>query len=530
MNRPLFARLSVNFMLLGVCAGVSPAQVAPPKERPANVPAPVTRVTVDGSEAMFTTMVALYAAGYEGDVSADNWSTFRAQIRERARQQKGPAVEALREYYTKHQLRDSAAMLSHYVWFGLVAGRAPKFEPVLSREQLPPEVLTLEGFSEILSAYYKEQNIGKFWVEVQPVYNREIERLHDQVTQVVFVATTYLREVVDPAQQRSFTIIVEPLVGRITNVRNYVDHYAIILSGGDELPVDTVRHAYLHFLLDPLPLMYSHVVILKRPLFEAGAKAPRLADDLKDDYFAWFSECTVRAVELKLRRMSPGERDAALNENDAAGYVIVRPIYRELTNYGQSEPAMKLYFPDLVRAIDLKVEQPRVASIKFAEALPESQQAEELSNEEVARRKRVPTTIPNDQDAIAALTEGERRLAEKNPRAAEISFRRVLAKYPDQIRAWYGLGMVAILDHDAVRAKEVFGRLTVGDHAASADPMVMAWSHVYLARILEDEGQVERAKAEYQAAITVQGAPSQAQQAAQKGLGDLDLRKTTDRP
>src|SRR5580704_4996482 len=160
----------------------------------------------------------------------------------------------------------------------------------------------------------------------------------------------------DPAEQRSFTIIVEPLVGRVTNVRNYVDHYAIILSGGDELPVDVVRHAYLHFLLDPLPLMYSHVVILKRPLFEAGAKAPRLADDLKDDYFAWFSECTVRAVELKLKRISPSERDAALNANDADGYVLVRPIYRELTKYGQSEPSMKLYFPDLVRAIDLKVE------------------------------------------------------------------------------------------------------------------------------------------------------------------------------
>jgi tetratricopeptide (TPR) repeat protein len=239
----------------------------------------------------------------------------------------------------------------------------------------------------------------------------------------------------------------------------------------------------------------------------------------------------VRAVELKLKRISPSERDAALNANDADGYVLVRPIYRELTKYGQSEPSMKLYFPDLVRAIDLKVEQPRVASITFAEALPEERQAEELSNEDVARRKRpVPTTIPNDQDAIAALTEGERRLAEKNPRAAEISFRRVLAKYPDQIRAWYGMGMVAILDHDAVRAKEVFGRLTVGEHAASADPMVMAWSHVYLARILEDEGQVESAKAEYQAAITVQGAPTQAQQAAQKGLGDLDLRKATNRP
>src|SRR5271168_752642 len=334
MIRKMYAGLGVIVLALGVCAGTCQAQAkapaSPPRER---IVVPATRVTVDGNEAMFTTMVALYAAGYEADVSADHWSAFRAQIRERARQQKGPAVQALRQFYTRHQLRDSTAMLSQYVWFGLVAGRAPKFDPVLSSEQLPPEVLALEGFNEVLSAYYKEQNIGGLWREVQPIYNREIERLHDPVSQVIFVATTYLRELVDSAELRSFTIIVEPLVGRVTNVRNYVDHYAIILSGEDEVPVDVVRHAYLHFLLDPLPLKYSHVVIVKRPLFEAGAKAPRLAEDLKDDYFAWFSECTVRAVEMKLKKMSPGERDEALNRNDADGYVAVRPIFRELSNY-----------------------------------------------------------------------------------------------------------------------------------------------------------------------------------------------------
>jgi len=37
----------------------------------------------------------------------------------------------------------------------------------------------------------------------------------------VLVANTYLRELTDPAQRRTFSIIVEPLVGRITNVRNF---------------------------------------------------------------------------------------------------------------------------------------------------------------------------------------------------------------------------------------------------------------------------------------------------------------------
>ena len=85
----------------------------------------------------------------------------------------------------------------------------------------------------------------------------------------------------------------------------------------------------------------------------------------------------------------------------------------------------------------------------------------------------------------------------------------------------YGIGLVALLDRDAVRAKEVFGRLTTGDHAATQDPMVLTWSHIYLARIYDDEGQAEAAKTEYQAALAVTGGPEQAKQAAQKGAGGL---------
>jgi len=118
-----------------------------------------TASTIDVSEAMFTTMCALYAAGYEANISSDSFTTYRAQMRERLRRQQGPAVDALRTFYQGHQFRDPGAMLSRFVWFGLVSGAAPKFQPILKREELPPEVLDLEGFSDILANYYIEQNI-----------------------------------------------------------------------------------------------------------------------------------------------------------------------------------------------------------------------------------------------------------------------------------------------------------------------------------------------------------------------------------
>lgn len=490
---------------------------------------PETRITVDGSEAMFTTMCALLAAGYEADVSAENWTPMRAQLRDRLQHQQGPAVEVLRNFYRQHELADPGAMLSRYIWFGLVSGPAPDFKPTLRRDELPPEVIALEGFQEILAAYYKEQKIGELWRQVQPIYNREIEKLHDPIADITFIATGYLREILEPTNPRTFTIIVEPLVGRITNVRNFGDHYSLVLSGSEALPTDIVRHAFLHFLLDSLPLMYPHVVAAKRPVYELAAKAPRLPAELKDDFSSYFAECLVRAVELKLKRMSPGERESAIDVDDQAGLVLVRPLFTALAKFEQSEPGIRLYFPDLIRSMDTVAEQKRVATIKFAEPV-RAESTEVTEAEVVARRRSAPTTIPNDAEVIAALTEGERRIAEKNPRAAEASFQRVLAKYPDQPRALYGLGMVAVLERDGQRAKEVFGRLTAGEHAATNDPMVLAWSHVYLARILNSEGLQDRAKAEYQAALAVDGGPEQARQAATRGLAALDTARPAERP
>lgn len=509
------------------------APAPPPKPRTTYQAADNSSVSVDGREAMFTTMCALLASGFESDVSADNWHPLRAQLRERMQQQQGSAVEAVRQFYQQHRLADPGATLSRFLWFGLVSGPAPKFEPVLRRDELPPDVIALEGFSEILSNYYKEQNIGRLWRQVQPVYNSEIERLHESLSQIVFVATGYLRELLDPSSPRTFTIVVEPLVGRITNVRNFGDHYAIVLSGADDIPVDVVRHAFLHYLLDPLPLQYSHVVAVKRPLFEKAALAPRLAQDLRDDFPSFFAECTVRAVELKLRRMSPGEREAALNANDADGYILVRPFFLALPKFEQSEPAMRLYFPDLVRSIDVTAEAKRIETIKFAEAASTKQAYDATRQEEVARQQRMrPLTVPNDPEMIAALTEGERHIAEKNPRAAEASFQKVLAKYPDQPRAWYGLGVVAMLEQDGARAKQIFGRLTTGEHAAIHDPLVLAWSHVRLATVYDIEGQAELARAEYQAALAVEGGPEQARKAAQKGLAAFTTNtpKPAERP
>jgi hypothetical protein len=534
-NSRRFALLLAGLLSVFLCQSAA-AQKKIDKDQgplPQMRPAPASSVTVDGNEAMFTTMCALHAAGFERDIDSSNWHPLRARLREILQQQQGPAVDAIREFYQKHELSDPGATLSRYIWFGLVSGPAPDFKPILPRDELPPDVIALESFSDLLAAFYREQGIGKLWRQLQPAYLKEIERIHESVSQVVMISTGYMREILSQTNPRTFTIVVEPLVGRITNVRNSGDHYSIILSGADEIPTDVVRHAFLHFLLDPLPLRYSHVIAVKRPLWNTAARAPRFPAELKDDFSSFFAECLVRAVELKLKKISPGEREARLDLDDANGLILVRPLFAGLAGFERSEPSMSRYFPDLVRGIDLNAELKRAEGLKFAPAAENSAEADPQQKEvtRLARRAaNTPAGLPNDQVAIAALGEGERMIAERNPRGAEAAFKRVLAKYPDQARAWYGLGLVAMLDQDAARAEEVFGRLIQGEHAANDDPVVLTWSHLYLGRVFQNNGQLEKARQEYQAALGVPNGPEQARQAAQRGLSSAGASRPGERP
>jgi hypothetical protein len=59
---------------------------------------------------------------------------------------------------------------------------------------------------------------------------------------------------------------------------------------------------------------------------------------------------------------------------------------------------------------------------------------------------------------------------------------------------------------------------------------VLAWSHVHLGHLYDIEGQSDRAKAEFEAALSVQGAPEKAKEAATRGLGTLGAEKKPERP
>jgi tetratricopeptide (TPR) repeat protein len=269
-------------------------------------------------------------------------------------------------------------------------------------------------------------------------------------------------------------------------------------------------------MLDPLPLRYRKEVERKTSLLNIAARAPRLPTEYRTDFIAFTDECLIKAVELRLRHLSPEKLETAMAENDKSGFILVRPFVAQLQKFEKAAPSMTYYFPDIMAAIDLSTEEKRLKDFAFAPV-----QSAPVPTQTAA----APQTQSAELDRM--LAEGDRQIALKDAAAASATFEKVLEKYPNEPRALYGLAVTAILSGEGQRAQELFEQIVSTSAsaasaprapAATADPSILAWSHVYLGRIHDLEDERDEAVTEYRAALAVNGSPEIARAAAQRGL------------
>jgi len=479
------------------------------------LPAGATTVSVETHHQLFATLCALQAAGFEKEVSDAGFHPLRRTLRNQLLRGQGPATEALTKYVAEHRLPDPAATLSRYVSLALVVGPPPKFAYTFRRDELPPDVAPIENFNELLASFYVEARIDRLWAQVQGEYEGEMDRLGPTVRQIVGTASGYLRELLTPTNPRRFIVVVEPLIGARTSFRSYGTNYFVVVSPRAAPPVDDIQHAFLHFLLDPLPGRYPNTVQAKRPLLDIAARAPRLPTTYSSSLSAWVVECLVRAIELKLRKPTAEQLSAILAEADSDGFVLVRPFYRELEAFQQAEPAMSFYFPDFLRGVRTSQELKRLEGVQFTSKAPAVSDTAEAIDAPVGPSANLNTEL------AAWLAEGDRAIASQDAAGAVVVFERVLATYPGQPRAVYGRAVAALLQNDVERARELLGKLVRSAPDAATerpDPLVLAWAHVHLGRIHDVEGDRELALSEYRAALAVEGAPEAARLAARRGL------------
>jgi tetratricopeptide (TPR) repeat protein len=181
---------------------------------------------------------------------------------------------------------------------------------------------------------------------------------------------------------------------------------------------------------------------------------------------------------------------------------------------------MSYYLPDLIKGIDVAGEARRLRGVKFAEAAPPGNATPASGSALVA----APPSAASADPVEEFLAEGQRQISARNGAAAAESFERVLAAHPDDLRATYGLAVASALSGKPDRARELFSKViatsknSLPEGVTGPDPSNVSWSHIYLGRMYDVEGQRDLAVAEYQAALAVAGAPESARTAAQRGV------------
>jgi tetratricopeptide (TPR) repeat protein len=287
-------------------------------------------------------------------------------------------------------------------------------------------------------------------------------------------------------------------------VRRYKDEYFVVITPSPQPQIGDIRQAYLHFLIEPLAAKYADDLKTKSALADYAGAAP-LDPHYKDDFFLLATKSLVKAVEGRMAgSRGPAMVEAALRE----GYILAPHFSEQLALYEAQEQAMRLYFPELIKSIDLKKEERRLEKVEFASALAVRK----------AKAAPVPAQLePQLTGAAKTADDAERLYRERNLEAARQHFTRLLSETDEramQARAYYGLARIATLEKNPELAEKLFQKTL----ELEPEAQVKSWAYVYLGRLSDLAGEREQATRNYQAALAVEGASPGAREAAEKGI------------
>jgi tetratricopeptide (TPR) repeat protein len=463
-----------------------------------------SKATLDVNESLFSVVTAMNVCGYDQDLQSS--SPIRMEVlNDLAEASKSPAVAAAAKEmcrsYQDHRQNNASQDLAEYVSLALNLGPPPGFAPKVKEADLPPDAGYVLGFVPVLKNYYAAANLHAIWLKHQPQYNALIDQYHGPVAGVIHATDNYLRMPLAGYEGRSFTVYLEPMAapGQV-NSRNYLQdfYYVVISPAGDNFHIDALRHTYLHFALDPLIARRATELDRLKPILASVQTAP-MAEEYKTDMGLLVIECLIRAIEARTpanSKLPEKERMALVERDEAEGFVLAGYFYRQLRDFEKSGTGLEAAFPDWLNHIDVGHEKKRASEIAFAaQAQPEVMQAAKPAS-------------PSKIDLA------ERALASGNPAEAGKLAQESLQIKEDPSRAYFVLAKVASFGGDMPGAQSDFQKAL----EAGNDPHVVAWSHIYLGRIFDLQGERDNAVAQYKAALATSDVPPDAKGAAAHGL------------
>jgi len=463
---------------------------------------------LDSNETVFAVVSALNACGYDADLASSN--PVRVQIRGeiaaavQASEQAQSAQQGMCQFYSDHADPDSGRTLAKFISLSLFLGPPPAFTPKAKESDVAPDAQPLLPFAPLLQAFYEKAGLHAIWEKHSQQYAALVEQYHDPVSKMLFDTGIYLKIPQSGSPGNQFSVYIEPMgAPSQVNARTYGADYYIVISPGtdDGLKMDQIRHAYLHYLLDPFSLRYPAEMQRMGPLLEAVKTAP-MDDSYKNDAGLLVVECLIHAVEIRTtgsKKTPEAERDKAIDASTAQGFILTRYFYNQLVAFEKSPLGFRNAFGNMIAGIDARKEARalELSHFKFAStAAPD-----------------VMTLAQPAQNKL--LASAELRLAMGDAQGAHTLAQQALAeKTADPGRAYFILARAAIMNKDVEGARDYFLHTVEVAH----EPKVLAWSNIYLGRIFDLQEDRTSAVEHYKAALSASTDLPEAKQAAESGI------------
>jgi tetratricopeptide (TPR) repeat protein len=467
-------------------------------------------VVINTDMRLFTAMVALNGAGFDVELGSQ-YHPVRVAARNIAQKLDPDLLSRLKQFYTEHKRNESDdAQFAKYVSLAVMATPPPELKLPTRDEVLPPDARQVKGFVDLMREVYSKANLAAAFEAVLPQYDEEMTRLVGPIRDQMVKTDAYLRIPSGGRSVRSLEILVELAAPMNSiNVRSDQDNYFVILGQSTTPHLEEIRHAYLHFQLDPLVTQNMGKVANGGTLLTLAKDVEGVDRTYVNDLRSMMVESLIRAIEIRMERVMAARAKDMVNSYYRSGLLLAPYFYAELEDYEAQEAGLRDVFPDMATAIHVSDEQARFTASFMSIPIPQRS----------ARPAEVPAPEPPPpppNPVHELLKEGEAALNSNNAGKAKAVFQTVLSDYDrNNGAALYGLALIASREGNSDVARDFFERTT---RIGNVEPSMKVWAYIYLARIFDLQCERDRAIEYYQQAIKLGDDTRKAQTIAKEGI------------
>jgi predicted negative regulator of RcsB-dependent stress response len=497
-------------------------------------------ISMISTEPVFIMAAALNVCGYdEGLVdSAPERKRVRDEIA--AALAKSEDARARRDavclYIAQHRMTGTERDISQYISLSLYITPPPEMETTAELTEMPPDATQVAEIVPLLKAFATAVDLHGIWLTTHRLYDDEADKLHDPLSQMIVNTNLYLKMPASTYDGRRFIVVVEPqLSPGIVNARVYGTDYVVMVSPSSEgkIRMTDVRHTYLHYLIDPLLFARSNAIDRTTPVLKEIRDTP-LEFRFRSDTVALTIECLIKAIEARtmdtgipaykipagvdrselpkyenerhaVQQKMEAVRVATMRHDMTQGFVLTQYFYEQMLQFEHDPASLRDTIGEMVYSMDVDQQVHRIRALEF------DKEADADVLERSKPRKLTGLDLAEAQLAAGDLNKA-RALVDQVMKSEKNQDTVVAAA--DTARADFILARLAAMTGHPDEAITDFQKTL----ATSKEPRLLAWSHIYLGRMLDLDCKRDEALAEYKLALENRDGQQDTRIAAERGV------------